>query len=164
MFGPQKGATPSQVEGLEANLAHFLRQVTRMRPDAVDLAESEGAGAAGGTGFGLLLWGAEVRPGADEVGRLLGLPEAVRDADLVITGEGRFDEQTREGKVVSHVAALASSAGTPVSLVAGVVETAPDAFTDVAELRTLAGSAEASYADVVRWARRAGELLASRWG
>jgi glycerate kinase len=164
VFGPQKGATPSQVEGLEANLAHFLRQVTRMRPDAVDLAESEGAGAAGGTGFGLLLWGAEVRPGADEVGRLLGLPEAVRDADLVITGEGRFDEQTREGKVVSHVAALASAAGTPVSLVAGVVETAPDAFTDVAELRTLAGSAEASYADAVQWARRAGELLASRWG
>ncbi|ANF33422.1 glycerate kinase [Leifsonia xyli] len=164
IFGPQKGATPAQVNTLEANLARFVDQVAAVRPGAVGLAQREGAGAAGGTGFGLLLWGAEIRPGADEIGRLLGLPQAVRAADLVITGEGRFDEQTHEGKVVSHVAALARAAGKPASLVAGVLGIAPDGFADVAELSALAHSAQASRADAVRWARQAGELLASRWG
>ncbi len=160
VFGPQKGATPAQVEALEANLSHFVDRVSTIRPDAVELCWRDGAGAAGGSGFGLLLWGADVRPGADEVGRLLGLPEAVSEADLVITGEGRFDAQTSEGKVVSHVASVARAAGTPVSLVAGAITVPPDGFADHVELMALAGSAEASRADALHWARRAGELLA----
>ncbi|MEV8213761.1 glycerate kinase [Leifsonia sp. NPDC077715] len=164
MFGPQKGATPADVERIEAGLAEFVQLLAEVRPDAAALSERPGAGAAGGTGFGLSLWGADIRPGADEVGSRLDLPRAIREADLVITGEGRYDTQTREGKVAAHVAALARAEGTPVALVAGMIALEPDGFVDHVELSALAGSADASRADAVGWARRAGELLASRWG
>jgi glycerate kinase len=164
VFAPQKGASPAQVETIERNLARFVGCAAESRPDAVALAASPGAGAAGGTGFGLGLWGAGVRPGAEEVGARLGLTEAVADADLVITGEGRFDAQTAEGKVAAHVASVARGSGVPVALVAGIVAVEPDGFDAYAELASLAGSAAASSADAARWARRAGRLLAVRRG
>ncbi|WP_431246265.1 glycerate kinase [Leifsonia xyli] len=162
MFGPQKGASPAEVETLERNLTRFVRCVATRRPDADAVSVRPGAGAAGGTGFGLALWGADFRAGAQEVAARLGLPAAIREADLVITGEGRFDEQTREGKVAAEVASLASAAGTPVLLVAGSIAADPAGFADQVELSSLAGSVEASVADTVRWARRAGEVLAAR--
>ena len=132
-------------------------------PQAAESATRPGAGAAGGTGFGLALWGATIMAGADEVAAQLGLSEAVQRADLVITGEGRFDEQTGQGKVVAHVAALARDAGVPVALVAGLVTIEPTGFADRVELAAIAGSAAASVADAATWAGHAGEALAERW-
>ncbi|MGO4533871.1 glycerate kinase [Leifsonia sp. 2MCAF36] len=163
VFGPQKGASPSDVEELDRNLAAFVRVLAENDPAVTALSDRPGAGAAGGTGFGLTVWGATIRPGADEVADRIGLQDALRDADLVITGEGRYDEQTSEGKVAAHVAALAHEAGVPVALVAGLATIDPAGFTDHVELTALAGSAAASLADTAGWARRAGEVLAQRW-
>ncbi|WP_285114571.1 glycerate kinase [Leifsonia sp. fls2-241-R2A-40a] len=163
VFGPQKGASPGDVEVMEVYLENLVRRTAEHFPSATALSERPGAGAAGGTGFGLSLWGATIRVGADEIAAQLKLPEAVRAADLVITGEGRYDEQTGEGKVAARVASLAREADVPVALVAGLVAIEPQGFADRVELTSLAGSAAASLADAANWARRAGGVLAARW-
>ena len=155
VFGPQKGASPEQVIGLESGLVRLARVLGR-RADAV------GAGAAGGTGYGLLAWGATLAPGAAAVGEALGLPDLVARADAVITGEGRFDAQSAAGKVPDYVAGLAVAAGVPVMLVAGAIEAPTGAFAQAVSLSDLAGGAEAAIADAVRWAREAGATLAGR--
>jgi glycerate kinase len=157
VFGPQKGANPDQVAGLESNLVRLERL---MRP--VARADTPGAGAAGGTGYGLLAWGAVLAPGAGAVGVALGLPGLVRGADLVITGEGRYDSQSAAGKVASYVAHLAADAGTRSMLVAGAIEAPADAFEAAASLTELAGGSAAAIADPLTWARSAGAALAAR--
>jgi glycerate kinase len=113
VFGPQKGADGDQIARLEAGLAR-LAEVLGGDPGAA------GAGAAGGTGYGLAVaWGASLTPGAAELGRLAGLDRALADADLVITGEGRFDETSLTGKTCGTVIAAAAAAGVPVAVVAG---------------------------------------------
>jgi glycerate 2-kinase len=115
VFGPQKGADGDQVARLEAGLAR-LAEVLGGDPGAA------GAGAAGGTGYGLAAaWGASLTPGAAELGRLAGLDRALAGADLVITGEGRFDETSLTGKTCGTVIAAAAMAGVPVAVVAGQV-------------------------------------------
>ncbi|QIS23337.1 glycerate kinase [Nocardia terpenica] len=114
VFGPQKGADPEQCALLEAALANFAKLVD---PAA---AERPGAGAAGGTGFGALaVLGAVERPGIRVVLELIGFADLVRDAALVVTGEGSLDEQTLRGKAPIGVAAAARAAGVPVVAVAG---------------------------------------------
>lgn len=118
IFGPQKGATPAMVAELDANLARFARLIAETLGVAV--AEAPGAGAAGGLGAALLgFLGADLRPGVDIVTRAVGLAEAVRDADLVITGEGRIDGQTAHGKTPIGVARVAKRFGKPVIGIAG---------------------------------------------
>jgi glycerate kinase len=115
VFGPQKGAHGAQIARLEAGLAR-LAEVLGGDPAAA------GAGAAGGTGYGLAAaWGATLTPGAAELGRLAGLDRALAGADLVITGEGRFDETSLTGKTCGTVIAAAAVAGVPVAVVAGQV-------------------------------------------
>jgi glycerate kinase len=115
VFGPQKGADGPQIARLEAGLAR-LAGVLGGDPAAA------GAGAAGGTGYGLAAaWGAVLTPGAAELSRLAGLDRALAGADLVITGEGRFDETSLTGKTCGTVIAAAAAAGVPVALVAGQV-------------------------------------------
>jgi glycerate kinase len=118
VYGPQKGATPSEVELLDAALAHWADLVA----EAVgrDLREVPGAGAAGGVGFALVAaLGAAARPGAEIVFELTGLRREVASADLVVTGEGSLDEQTLHGKAPAAVASAARAAGIPVVGVAG---------------------------------------------
>jgi glycerate 2-kinase len=113
VFGPQKGADGAQIARLDAGLAR-LAEVLGGDPAAA------GAGAAGGTGYGLAsVWGAVLTPGAAELGRLAGLDRALAGADLVITGEGRFDETSMAGKTCGTVIAAAAAAGVPVAVVAG---------------------------------------------
>lgn len=164
VFGPQKGASPAVVEGLESNLERWARLLERASaPGRVDPSAS-GAGAAGGTGFGLAAWGAQGVPGSMEVAAALGLPAALAGADLVITGEGRFDSQSLDGKVPSAVVALAGEAGARVALVAGAIE--PSAVSSVGvfaasvALTDLAGGSDAARADAARWLRVAGAELA----
>lgn len=159
VFGPQKGLDPAGVVAAESALAGLSRIV----PRGDVFASTAGAGAAGGTGFGLLAWGAELTPGAREVATLIGLADAVASADLVITGEGSFDGQSAAGKVPAFVADLAARAGVPTALVAGRIAADADraAFAASVSLTDLAGSPEASLADPARWLRAAGTALAS---
>jgi glycerate kinase len=161
VFGPQKGAaSDAAVRALDANLANFAAAV----PDGARLAATPGAGAAGGTSFGLLAWGATLSPGAPAVAEALGLAEAIAGADLVITGEGRFDGQSEAGKAPSHVAALGAAAGVPVALAAGAIQASVDAFSAAASLTELAGSTAAALAAPARWAAAAGAALARALG
>lgn len=153
VFGPQKGAIDSQVAELDAGLAR-LAAVLGADPGM------PGAGAAGGTGFALVAWGADIAAGAEAVGEVMHAPEAVASADIVITGEGRFDGQSDAGKVPSYVRSLARQAGATPMLVAGAVTAEPVGFVQAVSLTELAGSAEAAMADTVHWLRAAGARLA----
>ena len=156
VFGPQKGATPADVAMLDAGLAR-LAKLLGGDPAAA------GAGAAGGTGFGLLAWGAKLRPGAPAVAELLGLAAAVAGASIVITGEGSFDAQSAAGKVPGFVAVLAAEAGVPAALIAGRIEEGAElnAFARAHSLTELAGSTAAALEDPARWLRAAGARLAA---
>lgn len=120
IYGPQKGADPRAVEELDAALAVFGRVVETATGRAV--VDIPGAGAAGGTTAGLLgFTDAVMRPGVDVVAEMIGLAEMLVGADLVITGEGRADEQTLAGKAAMGVATLARHAGAAVVLLCGAL-------------------------------------------
>ncbi len=120
VFGPQKGATPAQVELLRRRLER-LAQVYE-QDFGVDVREVPGSGAAGGLGGGLLAIGARLVPGFEVVADETDLDELIADADLVITGEGHIDEGSFDGKTVGGVAELAADEGVPVVAVAGMVD------------------------------------------
>jgi glycerate kinase len=120
VYGPQKGATPTDVTELDAALEHYADIVRRDLGRSVG--EVPGAGAAGGLGAGLLAFTqARISSGIDIVIRLTGLVDHVAEANLVLTGEGRMDGQTRFGKTPFGVASVARAAGTPVIGIAGSV-------------------------------------------
>ncbi len=151
VYGPQKGAGEPELPLLE-------RRLTRLAELLGGDPSHPGAGAAGGTGYGLLAgWGAVVEPGAPAVARLLGLPGLLASADLLITGEGRYDATSLQGKAVGEVVRLADAAGVPAAVVAGESD-APEVLT----LSSLAGSSSAARSEPARWLRRAGAALAER--
>lgn len=118
VFGPQKGATPEQVEILDRMLANFADVCARHL--AADHRDAPGAGAAGGLGFAAKAFlNARFRPGVEIVAELGGLAAAVEGAALVFTGEGRMDAQTLRGKTPAGVARIAQRAGVPVVALAG---------------------------------------------
>ncbi|MBL4981550.1 glycerate kinase [Pseudomonas fluorescens] len=120
IFGPQKGASPEQVAQLDAALGHFADHCAQVLPK--DVRDEPGSGAAGGLGFAAKAFlAAQFRPGVEVVAELVGLDEAVRGADLVITGEGRFDAQTLRGKTPFGVARVAQRQGVPVVVIAGTL-------------------------------------------
>ncbi|WEO77878.1 glycerate kinase [Cryobacterium sp. SO2] len=158
VFGPQKGADAAEIVALDARLGRLAGLL------GADPA-TPGAGAAGGTAFGLLAWGARLAPGAAAVGQALGLPAAVRGASVVITGEGRFDSQSAAGKVPSLLAGLAAEAGVRALLVAGAIEPGaltahPGWFAAAVSLTDLAGGTAAAMADPLTWLETAGSRLA----
>lgn len=117
-YGPQKGADAAAVDELDAALARFGQAIEDASGRAV--ADLPGAGAAGGTTAALLGFAsAVVRPGVDVVAELIGLPALLEAAELVITGEGRADEQTLSGKAAMGVARLARTRNAPVVLLCG---------------------------------------------
>ncbi len=121
VFGPQKGATPDQVALLESALTHLANVAARDLGN--DFRNEPGAGAAGGLGFGLLAFaGAQLRPGFELVAQAVGLEEKMRRADIVITGEGKLDAQTLEGKTPAGVARLARLLGKRVHAIVGQME------------------------------------------
>lgn len=118
IFGPQKGATKKTIVQLDNNLARFAYVIKRDLN--IEVADVPGAGAAGGMGAALLaFFRAELKPGFDIIAESLKLKEIIRDADLVITGEGRIDNQSINGKVPIGVAHLAKAHGIPVIVIAG---------------------------------------------
>jgi len=154
MFGPQKGASQQDVIVLEEGLKR-LAGLLGGDPQA------PGAGAAGGTGYGLAAaWGAALRPGAQEIAGIAGLPAALENADLVITGEGQYDETSGTGKVTGSVLAAAARAGVRTTLVAGILSVPPPPGVRGVELLALAGDLDRSLSDTSRWLAAAGRLLA----
>ncbi len=121
VYGPQKGATPEMVAQLDGGLQNLA---TRIRTDlGRDVLELPGGGAAGGLGAGAVaFFNAELAPGIATIIEASGLRSALQDADWCITGEGAFDAQSLDGKVVSGVAAATQGAGVPVVVFAGRVE------------------------------------------
>jgi len=118
VFGPQKGASKSDLDNLERALTRLADVVAT--EFGVDYRDEAGAGAAGGLGFGLLSFcGATIRPGFEVVAEAVGLELKMKDADLVITGEGSLDRQTLEGKTPAGVARLARKLGKPVFAIVG---------------------------------------------
>ncbi|HEV8252330.1 MAG TPA: glycerate kinase [Candidatus Limnocylindria bacterium] len=119
-YGPQKGADADAVADLDAALGIYGTAIQAATNR--DVADHPGAGAAGGTGAALLgFTNATLRPGVEVVAEMIGLTAALEDADLVITGEGRADEQTLAGKAAMGVAQMAGGRGTPVVLLCGTL-------------------------------------------
>jgi glycerate 2-kinase len=117
-FGSQKGGTPEQLGILESGLERLADVVANDLGS--DFRDTPGAGAAGGLGFGLMSFcGARIKSGFDVVSEFIGLRHAIAKTDIVITGEGRLDEQSLEGKAPAGVAQLAREAGKRVFAIAG---------------------------------------------
>jgi glycerate kinase len=116
IYGPQKGATASDIDVLDRCMEHWL--------EITGLSSFPGAGAAGGTpvGIRLVFPDATFEPGISLVLDACGFDDALKHADLVITSEGCFDRQTHMGKAISGVAARAAAAGVPVIVIAGMVD------------------------------------------
>lgn len=154
VYGPQKGATPDDVALLDAALGHLAAVVHRDL--GIDLGDEPGAGAAGGLGFGLMAFcGARLRPGVQVVIDAQDLERRADAADLIVTGEGSFDEQSMRGKVPDGVRRVAELAGVPLIVVCGVASVpAPPGVT----LRSLMDRVGASAA--IDDPRRSLELVA----
>lgn len=120
VYGPQKGATPEVIKELDESLAYFAEIIKRdLNKDVKDI---PGAGAAGGLGASLMAFlDAELRPGIDIVIEIVKLEQAIKDADLVITGEGKIDSQTIYGKAPIGVAKIAKKYNIPVIAVAAII-------------------------------------------
>ncbi|VVM45874.1 Glycerate 2-kinase [Pseudomonas fluorescens] len=120
IFGPQKGASPEQVQLLDHALGHFADHCTHALKR--DVRDEPGSGAAGGLGFAAKAFlAAQFKAGVEVVAELVGLADAIKNADLVITGEGRFDAQTLRGKTPFGVARIARQHGVPVIVIAGTL-------------------------------------------
>ncbi|WP_103354342.1 glycerate kinase [Amycolatopsis sp. CA-128772] len=152
VYGPQKGASPGDVEALDAALRHWASIA------GPEFASRPGAGAAGGVGFAALaVLGARMRPGIDLLLDLLGFGAAVAGADLVITGEGSLDRQTLSGKAPAGVARAAAAGGVPCVAVSGRCLLSP---VELAEAGIAAGYALTDLEpDPARCMAEAGPLL-----
>ena len=154
VFAPQKGAGPGQVDVLETALKRWAALL------GGDPGEP-GAGAAGGTAYGLAAgWGARLTAGASWVAERAGLTAHIGWADVVLTGEGRVDATSRTGKVVGEI--LRRASGKQRGVVAGGIEAGVLAEGEIwgVSLADLAGGTDASLADPLRWLHVAGERAA----
>jgi glycerate 2-kinase len=124
VFGPQKGADPDTVRLLEARLSDWAAELNAAA--GRDVGIEAGAGAAGGIGAALLALGGRRESGAAVIAEHTGLAADLAAAELIITGEGRFDDQSLHGKVVGALAAGAPD--TPVLVLAGQIMLGDDAL------------------------------------
>jgi glycerate kinase len=159
VFGPQKGADSAQVAELDAALARWAAVL------GAEHVDTPGSGAAGGTGYGLLaVWGAAIESGSHAIAELTGLTAAAASADVVITGEGRFDATSLTGKVVGNALQLATTPDARRVLIAGSLAATPPAGVWSASLVELAGSLDAALDDPERWLFAAGAAAAQAVG
>lgn len=129
VFGPQKGADAAMVSELDDGLRHLAGVI--LRDTGADVARLPGAGAAGAMGAGMAaFFGARLSPGIDIVLDTVGFDEAIANADVIFTGEGRLDSQSLRGKVVIGVARRASKQGKPVIAVVGGADYGAEAAWD----------------------------------
>jgi glycerate kinase len=120
IYGPQKGANPEMIVKLDSNLRHFGNILESV--SGKQIVNEPGAGAAGGLGAGLMAFcNAKILPGFNTISELIQLEKAIEESDLVITGEGKLDYQTKFGKVPFGVAQMAKKMRKPVIGIAGVL-------------------------------------------
>lgn len=125
IFGPQKGADPAMVERLEKRMEGYAEIIHK--ETGVDVRKMKGAGAAGGLGGSFAAYfGAQLKPGIDLVLDAIEFDSIIEGADLVITGEGRSDSQTAQGKTPYGVLGRAKAAGIPTVLLSGAIEDCPE--------------------------------------
>jgi glycerate kinase len=165
VFGPQKGADLTTVDRLEARLADWAADLEAAT--GRDVRAEPGAGAAGGLGAALMALGGRRESGAAVIAEHTGLAGDVANADLIITGEGRFDDQSLHGKVVSALAAGARDA--PVLVLAGQVtldETVLRAAGIAAahSITDYAGSVQVAIEDAARQLTGLAQQTSARWG
>ena len=167
VFGPQKGATPQMVESLEAGMRN-LSEVWKNN-EMLASVEDPGDGAAGGLGAGLRAFcGAEMASGADLVAEITGFDREITDADILVTGEGRTDEQTAHGKLCAVLAAKAGKAGARTVLISGTlrgdldeIEALFDAvFAAVSDISSLDAAIQNGRENLALAARNVGRVLA----
>jgi glycerate 2-kinase len=169
VYGPQKGATPDDIAVLDAALAHFAGILVRDLPGCPPgLAALPGAGAAGGLGAAIMAIGGRCESGIGMVRWLAGLDKALDEAELVITGEGMFDDQSVRGKVVAGVAAAARERGRPCLVLAGQVTADRHLATTAGVLQAYSlvehfGSVERAMADAAPGLREMAARIATRW-
>ncbi len=121
VYGPQKGATPEDVKLLDEALERYAEVIWKSL--GIDVKNVASAGAAGGLGAGLVAFcGAQIRRGIDVVLDALAFDQHVKDAALVVTGEGKLDAQTQFGKVLSGILERCRKTGTPAAAVVGILE------------------------------------------
>ena len=164
MFGPQKGADPATVAALETAMTAWAGDLESAA--GRDVRTEPGAGAAGGLGAALLALGGHRESGAAVIAQHTGLVGDVADADLIITGEGRFDDQSLHGKVVSALAS--GSRGAPVLVLAGQVtlDEASLRAAGIAEAHSIteyAGSVELAMSDAARQLTGLAHQTSTRW-
>ena len=165
VYGPQKGANATAVDLLDRALARLAEVCASDL--GCDHRDVPGSGAAGGLAFGLLTFcNAQIRPGFDMIAETLDLESRIAAADLVITGEGRIDEQTLEGKGPAGIALLARKAGKNVLAFGGSVAAGAEdaglfhALIPIADRPLTIGDAMTEAASLLeRASRRAGQLI-----
>jgi glycerate kinase len=161
VYGPQKGASPEDVALLDGALRHFAAVIARDL--GLDVRDTPGAGAAGGLGAGLMAFlGGRLRPGVEMVMEAVGLRGRIERADLVITGEGRFDRQSMFGKAPAGVLRTAEELRVPAIVVCGQRDEA-DVEVPVYSLAERYGEAEALAHTPARLADLVADV-ASSWG
>jgi glycerate 2-kinase len=176
VFGPQKGATPEMTQQLESALGRFTEVVSRVVPVGKDLLTGQemrldrepGAGAAGGLGYGLILLGGRRVSGVQAVLDAVGFDSLVKATDLVVTGEGSFDWQSLQGKVVAGVAQAALAAAKPAVVIAGQAKVGRRETMELGISGTYAvaenpGQVEAALADPVGTLSARAARVASTW-
>ncbi|MEN9226452.1 MAG: glycerate kinase [Thermostichus sp. HHBFW_bins_43] len=158
VFGPQKGATPAQVQQLDQALAHWATIVERDLGPAVD--RIPGAGAAGGVGAGLIAYlGATLESGSQRILGQCHLQEQMQQCDLIVTGEGCLDEQSAMGKVVGGVLEQAIRARKPLLILCGQVTPAARAWLAAQPLPIGVGAICDEIPNVAEAQRQAGQYL-----
>ncbi|MCV7191220.1 glycerate kinase family protein [Mycolicibacterium brumae] len=162
VFGPQKGADPATVAILERRLAGWAAEL------GLPAEDQPGAGAAGGLGAALLALGARRESGATVIAEHTGLAADIDAAGLIITGEGRFDDQSLHGKVISALTGRARARGVPVLVLAGQVtlgaqELAAAGVRAAHSLVDYTGSAQRAMADADNALRGLAERTAIAW-
>ncbi len=154
VYGPQKGASPADVELLDLGLKNFL--------DVVGGVDAPGYGAAGGVSGGLALaLGAQIVSGVQALAEITGAIDQISQVDCIITGEGAFDDQSYQGKVVGYLLEQAAAQGVPAMVVCGVNKNGEDKR--VISLVELAPSGEAAITESTIWLEEAGKVLAARF-
>lgn len=120
VYGPQKGASPQEVALLDKSLRHYSKKI--IEGLGIDISEKKGAGAGGGLAAGLNIFcNARIKAGAEMVLSILKFEDLLKDCDLLVTGEGRMDSQSSQGKVPVGVSKVAKDQGVPVIAVVGGV-------------------------------------------
>ena len=167
IFGPQKGATADMVQQLDQALSHYARVVAQS--GLPNFSMLEGAGAAGGLGFGAAVFlNAQLKSGFDVVVNAIKLEEKMRDADLVITGEGCIDDQTLHGKTPIGVTKIAQKYHIPVIGLAGSLGQGADIllengmtaiFSTMPGVLSLEDALQRAYLNTVQAARNIASLL-----